>query len=570
MPTDPTAPSPIASRALGSQGPEWLANRHPIYDAWRQIWRRNERRARGGQFVLDELDRFEWEPANSEHYKSRQAQAVYLNFPDAFATAQTGHLQREAPEPDAGLDFGTLGAVERTENQALPSRAELVYYNATGVGNDGAAWDPFWLGAARRAHHTGHRWVYVEAPPTRPASFADELRGSRPYLVEFSPLSVTDWHIERGVLQYAIIRPPSRRPKLVGGGLQGTTATRGFLLLVRAGWDGFGPDYEAGGWWLYDPDRHLTATGDWASTGGDIPLVPLYYERDDGLDGDEENNSEPAMSRPGTSEIGAAAIAYMNLAAAADFDAKDAASSVTLVNGADPDQAKVVAQQKADGSRIIFIPPAAGASFAGGGQLPTITDASMGAVVADVFDRRLDQKRREVDEIAAREATSTPDASGTSKRVGFGETKAPRLALLAANLEEAQNTAIHFLEQRWGNPAPTGSVSWPRDFDLTDVLDTIAKHLDLQTVAGVMSPTLTADALTRAAEEAGLVADDEVRATVHDEYLDAAKNAETTRRQSANANAELAAILRGQGGGNNGNGEGAPPPEAPAPAAAQA
>lgn len=553
MPQDIVFQPQAPPAGLGDIGPVWLDAEHPIYAEWKEAWRTNERRARGGKYVADELQPFEWEPVTSDHYKCRQGRAVYLNFADDFATIQTGHLQREAPQPDAGLSFGSLGEVQRRGAASIPTRAELLYYNATGNGNDGSGWDSFWFGALKRAHHTGHRWILVDSPPApaagRARSFADEIAGQRPYLVEYSPLAVTDWFFERGTLQYAILRTPAKRTNLITSTMTGSAAgamyksLRGYLVLVRRGYEGFGEGWSQGGWWQFAADRTLAASGTFDSTDGQIPLFPLYYERDDGMD------DEPAMSRPGTTEIAAAAVAYMNLAAAADFDAWDAAGSVTIINGADPEQAKAVAAQKASGSRFVFIPPAQGAAFAAtGGAQPTVADASMGAVAADIFDKRLAQKREEVAEISAREASGAPDSSGVSKRVGFGEKKSPRLAHLANNLEEAQNTALYFVERRWGVGTPSGSVTWPREFDLQDVIDGIRAQLDLQAIAGAQSPTLTAKLLTRAAKENGLETDDAILKTAEAEYLDSAQSAVDVQKQSKIANQELDSLLGPQGG----------------------
>src|SRR5690349_525742 len=124
-------------------GPKELAfldNKHPVYEARVGEWRRDERRLRGGTDVLAELWPFEYEddpsgkdplvnPPTStrdiilqdvtrpkgEQFRRRQGAATYLNFPDMFASSMVGHIIRRAPAFDQGLNFGTLGQVQRAE-----------------------------------------------------------------------------------------------------------------------------------------------------------------------------------------------------------------------------------------------------------------------------------------------------------------------------------------------------------------------------------------------------------------------------------------------------------------------
>jgi hypothetical protein len=93
--------------------------------------------------------------------------------------------------------------------------------------------------------------------------------------------------------------------------------------------------------------------------------------------------------------------------------------------------------------------------------------------------------------------------------MGFMDGRSPRLALLASELEASQNTAIRFLELRFGKSKPSGSVKWPREFDLEPLLDQIDRFLDAQDRAGVRIPLFTARAIVQAAREAGLATDDD-------------------------------------------------------------
>lgn len=515
---------------LGGQGRARLAfldSRHPIYVACEEAWERNERRIRGGEDVLDELKRFDWEsrtpPAGEErtHYEIRRDRATYINLPDMFATTTLGHLMRDAPAPGAGLDFGTLGEVRRERDASAPTRAELIYYNADGVGNDGSQWDNFWNAALKRAMATGHRWIMVEAPREAPGNFARELDGLRPYLVEFDPGSVTNWHYDLGRLQWAVVRVSTRRPIVNGRGqLSNNDAADGYLLMVRNGCSDLGTDFASGGWWLYDSKKVLLGEGRWTNTQGEIPMFPLYYERDTGT------KARPAMSRSGLTELGAIAVSYMDLLSAWQFDAWDAAMSVTFLRGVDRDGFNLAVEKMAEGSRFIPL-----MTEERSGHVPDIQDGSTGAVTADVFERLTNAMFAAAERVSTMEATSAPESSGASKVAGFNEEKAPRLALAASNLEQAQNTAIHFLELRWGTGRPAGSVVWPRKFELVDLIDEIRSIFELEKVAGIHSATLGKKLMIQAVREKGLVTDDAEATAIENEYAEDAKAAQQARQQ---------------------------------------
>jgi hypothetical protein len=161
--------------------------------------------------------------------------------------------------------------------------------------------------------------------------------------------------------------------------------------------------------------------------------------------------------------------------------------------------------------------------------VPEIARGTHDGAVTLAINQRLSQMRDEVKELMSLELTGTPDASGVAKQAGFAEKKQPRLALIASEIEQAQNTAIHFLEMRFGATLPTGAVQWPRDFDPVNVGDEVDAFLNSQKVAGVTSPTLTARALVTTAIEKGIAKESE-RAEFEAEYKDAAKARRRTTR----------------------------------------
>jgi hypothetical protein len=518
---------------------DWLDDTHEVFDAWVERWEQNERRLRGGDYVLGELRRFIWEsapggpgdPSNpsmvpGEHYIARQAQATYLNFPEMYTETIVGHLARSRPLPGSGLNFGELGQVRRERDYMLPTPAEQIYYNADGVGNDGSQWDNWWFGVLQRAAGTGHRWIMVEAPETRPQNRLDELTGLRPYLVEFAPQQVTNWHFERGRLAFAVVRITVRNPVVSSdGSLEGNENSNGYLLLVRDGFGNLGEEFAGGGWWQFDNEKTLLSAGNWSRTNGDIPMWPFYYKRDVGVMSSDEQvyPSLPAISQPGVTELGQAAVAYMNLSSAADYDAWDAASSLRFLLGVDRAGFQIAREAWDAGSQIVPVP--ANES----GNTPSVADGSNGAVVGQVFDTLLKRKLDEVEKLAMQEATGSPDASGTAKIVGFTDLKAPRLSNIASEIEQAQNVAIYFLELRWGNASPSGSVIWPRDFDIADISQDVTDVFNAEKLSGYKSPTLGARLHLRLATEKGFVVDDQDATKILNEYQQSAKQAQAVQ-----------------------------------------
>jgi hypothetical protein len=538
------------SAQLGQYG--FLTNVHPIYRAWRNVWARNERRLAGGDEVLVELQPFQWEDLTDDHYAFRKSQATYVNFPEDFTLMMTGHLMRQAPRPQRELNFGTLGEVRALQEITGDlTNAELVYYNADGVGNDGTQWNNFWAGAQRRAMATGHRWIMVESASMGAMSKQDIIDGRRPYLQEWSPLDVYDWHFERGQLQYAIIRLNERQPRVENGAfVSDSLQEQSYYLLVRKGFALLGEEFVGGGWFKFDPNLEPLERNPFDMTDGEIPLFPLFYQRDAKparrlieltqvagaiaapplAIGQSLTVQNPAMSRPGTSELGNVAVSYMNLASAADFDAWDAGSSLTFLLGCDKEGYNLAKAKMDEGSRLIPVP-----TNQESGTPPQVMDSGTGAIVSAVFDTRLSAKREEAKELAAREIASVPDSSGESKKAGFGEVKAPRLALMASELEQAQNAAIWFLEKRFGNEQPRGGVTWTRDFDLEGLDDQINALFEREKASGYKSPTLGAKAMIVAAEEDGMIENKEERDKIEAEYIESAGNAKKAATAAANA-----------------------------------
>lgn len=509
----------------------FLDARHPIWEAHHTLWEREERRLYGGDAVLPELTRFRGE--DDDHYAARQAQAVYLPFPKLHASVLAGHLGRARPMPGQGLSFGTLGEIRERANIDRPSTAELVYYNVDGIGNDGSQF-PAWTDALEeRACATGFRWVLVEMPRrdanAGPVTQADVEQGHRPYGVEFSPIDVPYWEIDRGRLDWAILRTPVTRSKVIDGVWTPAPTAKGYYLLVRAGYQGLGETYAEGGWWLFDEKKNLLdgGHGTWEATRGEIPLIPFIGEPSQGT------RTLPAMARSLTMELGQLAVGLMNRLSERDHDASDAAKSIKIILGADKEGFNLLVGMLEDGNLMGAVPPSVVELPDGTSQavVPQIYDSSAGAVASTVYQTIIASDIDMAREIMVRQLSATPDSSGASKQAGFAEAQGPLLSRLAATREQFENSFIYFAELRAGATQPTGSVVWPRDFDLKSVVDDIDAMFETLRRAMLRSPTLEATLALTAARERGFLADDQMAEQVKSELEQSAEEARTAAAQ---------------------------------------
>lgn len=538
----------------------WLDAKHPEYVRREVAWEREERRLAGGDDVLSELQTFDWEDVGGAHYKSRVAQALYVNLPLHHASLVTGHLRKHAPRPKAGLDFGALGEVRERDRMDKPERAELIWYNVDGTGSDGSGWEAWWDAVDVNAQGTGHRWILVEAPESAPATYEDEVNGDRPYLVEFSPLDVRNWLYVAGVLQFAVLRVPVSHPRVEGGKFVGyEEGDWGYYLLVRKGCELLGEAFSGGGFWIFDKAKKLLdgREGTWDRTNGEIPLFPHFGRKARGT------TKRPAMSQSDTMELGQLAVAMMNARSARLFDFWDACASKLFVLGASPETMKVVSDMYKR-SQVVAVPRATDPE-SGERYQPTIHDGSTGAVAADVADK-LEASLWEAARKMSMEKVSTPGESGVSKDAGFAEASAPDLVRRAMLREQSENIALHFLCLRFG-VAPDAYSVWPREFQITELASEIDLMFETVERSGVESTTLAIEMLLTAIEERGIISDAKLLKTIRAEMESAVeeKKAQAEADRETLRAAREAALNRPPGSPGDGPpAPGQPPIQPPA------
>lgn len=480
---------------------DFLDARHDVFTKNDTAWAREERRLYGGDAVLTEL--VQWRNETATKYLARQAEASWVGFPKTHASILAGHIVSALGTPN----YGSLGEVRDREERiaSQPTVAELFHYNCDGVGADGIQLPAFVSGVLQRACATGHRWTLVEMPrrdTSAPVTQADVLAGQRPYLVEYSPRDVPYWEYTAGMLDWAVIRTKVGVSGLKAGRWEPASTQQGYYLLVRQGYQGLGPEFAGGGWWLFDSDKKEQSRGDWSRTRGQIPLARLTAESSTGT------KDWPAISRSLTMELGQMATSLMNRISERNFDASDAAKSVKYILGASKDGFNLAVEFHEDNAILI---PVVGEVLADGKyNVPQIYDGSSGAVAADVFTTIITGIIAEAHEVMVRQLTSTEDSSGRSKEVGFGEATSPLLASLAANTETWLNTLIYFTELRAGASSPSGFVTLPREFKIAPVLQKIDAAIVRMKEIGANSPTFMAKLVKDAAIDESLWPKDKV------------------------------------------------------------
>ena len=428
-------------------------------------------------------------------------------------------ISREAPKPgeaspQRALSLGTLGTVRpslggygepESEGTGLfdASRAELIWTNVDGTGDDGASLETWVDGVQRRAMATGFRWVGVERPP-RPDGGGSGPGGAytaadddilRPYAVEFSPTQTPYWLIQSGTLQVLHVETVARTPREKNGAITDAEETR-HLLYVREGFAGFGERFEVGGWWLLKPDGDTIAEGRWdgvsgGATGGAIPFQRWFNERDP---------QAPSGARASLDEVGSIQVGLMDLESAARHDAHVRSSGLIIVTNVAQDAHKTGAAQMASGSNFVGV-PGDPATTGGVGVHDMGSVSASGAVTAEI-DRLFSWAKA----IATKELTTSPDASGVAKVVEYEAEVSPRLAHLAKMREEGLGFLLRMFELVWGGPgtSPTSAVKYPRRYSLEGALDRVLKAIDAMRAAGVTSPTLLTKASETALAEAGV------------------------------------------------------------------
>ncbi|HET7321164.1 MAG TPA: hypothetical protein VFI96_01635, partial [Longimicrobiaceae bacterium] len=435
-------------------------------------------------------------------YTQRQNEAVYPGFGEAFLRTLIGHVLKDRPEADQGLQMGTMGDVKRAEGVAEPSQAEQVFYNVNGTGGDGQQLWQWVASVFQRAGATGLRWVLTEVPPGLSASRQDELNGHRPYAVEFSPRAVTNWKFTRGQLQWCVVKIRSDTRRVVEGRMEGDANEEGYYLLVRAGVTELGEAFRQGGWWKFDKDKNLVpdATGTWAKTRGEIPMSLAVWEWETDPVGDEAL----PLARSATTALDNKSVAYMNKVSAWESNMQRGAGGPTFILGVDSQSWPIAREQWMEGASLLGVP----ASDGGKGAVPSVAFSGAAVVSAEAFGALLDRMTAEAERMMVQQATSAPESSGASKNAGFTESKAPRLTMLAENIESFLNTMLRFFELRFGHANPGAYVQMPRDFDLSPVEDDIRDFFDTFRRSQLRSATLETEAALKLGEAKGLVSDE--------------------------------------------------------------
>ncbi len=487
---------------------------HPVYLANKDQWLQNEELLYGGHLALEYLRPFEWEMANMNDIESpfwwRKTQATYPNLPDKFTTLISAHLYRSAPRPDNGLDFGTLGKINDTTGK---SQASSVFYSCDHPGLYGTNWDAWWQQTLKRAMATGHRWIFINGPPKLPQTKKEERFGSKPYLVEFSPLVVPNWYFDHaGNLEFCVVELADLDPKMEKGSftVNGTGADAAKMLLVRKGCTRLGPEFSSGGWWIINKDEKVIDNDTFDDTDGDIPMFPYFSEPHKGLP------THPAMSRPQTSELGNCAISMMNITSAANFDAWDRAMGIEWLRGVDLDAWNLAMEKQREGSRWLPLTPHAETD-----SIPEVTASKSGADSSLSYEKREQSLWTQAQWIGIQESVGGGVGGNTAAgaNADFSATQMPRIIQIALQTMAAQNMAIFYLERRFGNKNPTGQALWPTKYNLVELADRVKAFFESERLSGLRCTPLDTEAMIQLGVEKGLIANEEEKTQYREAFL---------------------------------------------------
>jgi len=456
------------------------------------LWAKNERRLRGGYDIVDELFPWDYETKGQGEHKERQDRAVYVNFPARMTEKFVGHLSREAPRPGDAVSFGPLGEITPTPAGEL-TRADMLYRSVDGTGDYGTDWVSFFDGVQKRAMATGHRWLVVEMPAVpeesrgKQMTKADEDAGQRPYVVEYSPTKVPDWHYDNGVLQWLLVKYGVRVPKVEGGKFEAVEEER-TTLYVRSGYTGLGTSFMLGGWFMYDAEDKLIDFGDWERTNGEIPAVPFFYDTD-----------KTTFSRPATTQIGQIAVAHMNLGSAGDNDAIEGGIRRIWGLGIRPEEHEQVVKQVKAGSRFVSI-----STSSAEGRNPQIID-SASASANEAVESRMTRHEESAAFLAMDELRTGANTSGFARQMEFFNVKSPRLALMARHRSAAENAILRYAILRWGEMDTSSAfIKWKPDYDPSPVIKDVAEVFALLTEREINSTTLDTLLVKVVLEDKGL------------------------------------------------------------------
>ena len=527
------------------------------YAAHEAQWTLAEKRLYGDELVLDEITPFVQEPTASLDLRKRRAR--YANFPDMQCALVSGHIGRVLPMPQ--FNHPAMGDV-RSRDQRVgqePTLAEVIAYNIDGIGSDGQQFDAFVQGVTKRACATGYRWVMVEMPslddlvsirvgmgrlPTDAGldnpvvTDSEKLAGWRPFWEEWSPLQVPRAYYEKGVLQYAVVKTRLRQAAVVDNEGKPLPDAEGRYLLVRSGFQGLGPAFAKGGWWLFDAETHtIQSQGDWLLTRGQIPLVRAVAASSKGT------AERPSVARSLTMSLGQIAIDLMNMRSEQGYNARAAAMAGAWLVNAGPEVQKEVIKQA--GSVVTGVPP--NLKQDGTYNDVTLQFGSAAALDAAVFSNMITEAIAEAREIMVRQVTQDAGESGEAKQVEHEAGASPLLAHVAGNTEQWVNTALAFTVMRAGVLGPTetpaAEVVLPRSFPLRDLVADVDKMLATLSTAGLSSPTWEAHLALSKGKDLGLLPA-EIEETVKAEIEESAK---IKRDRSAQQQAMLDQFLTGGG-----------------------
>lgn len=472
-----------------------LKQTHPLYAQFQREWEFYADSYIGGDAYTKKAYLFRHARETNIDYADRVARATYLNLVRKQIDIYAAFIFKDPIDRETNdQDFKVF------EDNADRKGTSLDQVMADQVGKFGMT--------------MGHTVAVVDLPREASQSktrLQDRQQNIRPYVTVYTPLEVVDWAMD-GDGGYRWLRVCEAAPDDTAWNVQRPTAPK---KLYRT--------WTRTDWFVHNEDGEQIDGG--SHNLGEVPAVFIPIQ---------EHLSYSDIGQSLVSDTATIARAIFNYESLLDeFLYRQAFNILAL-----PVDESMTAE------RIKQIADALGTSkglhYSAKGNPPSYV--SPPSDPAKVIMQRIEDAKRELIEVAKlqdRKGTSA-QKSGVAHAYEFHESNAT-FAKIAANLEEGERRIIR-LFYKWQQAAPSEtvdvpvSVSYPTDFNVSTIADTIDEALGLLSVN--VSPTFNKLVKKRVAGEAFPGMDDETEQTVDDEIDNAAPDdilqAEITKRFETN------------------------------------
>ena len=362
----------------------------------------------------------------TDSYNNRVKRGYYFNYVQAIVDLFVSYLFQSGISRSAG------------DSESLREYFSDFYEDCD---RSGTKYSTFMQDAEKIAILCGHVGILVNMPRAPDGGFLTEAErknaGHWPYLTLVSPLQILDWEVDEEEnfewVKIEVTRPQNRGwKKLVD------TSTRYFEIWTKNSWEL---------WKLTNDQAEIVDTG--THNLGAVPLVIAH---------NDSSLTHPWFGESAVRDICDINIAILNWCSFADEEVANRCLNILTMERAENDAPLKISQYNV----IEYEPGASAPSY-----------LTPGATPLELIGKQIDRARDEIYRLAklggstgllgVREATS-----GVAYAFEFNETN-QSLCGKAEYLEQAE-LDIHRLIAKWLGEDFTGTITYPREFGVDDIL----------------------------------------------------------------------------------------------------